>query len=29
MYAYIEELVERKEHEPGDDLISRLVTDYV
>ncbi len=29
MYAYIEELVERKEHDPGDDLISRLVTDYV
>jgi cytochrome P450 len=29
MYAYIEELVKRKEHEPGDDLISRLVTDYV
>lgn len=29
MYAYIQELVDRKEHEPGDDLISRLVTDYV
>jgi cytochrome P450 len=29
MYAYIQELVERKEREPGDDLISRLVTDYV
>jgi cytochrome P450 len=29
MYAYIQELVERKECEPGDDLISRLVTDYV
>ncbi|OBK65132.1 cytochrome P450 [Mycobacterium sp. 1165178.9] len=29
MYAYIEELVERKAHEPGDDLISRLVTEYV
>src|SRR5947209_2598656 len=29
MYAYIEELVERKEREPGDDLISRLVTQYV
>ena len=29
MYAYIEELVKRKEREPGDDLISRLVTDYV
>jgi cytochrome P450 len=29
MYGYIEELVKRKEHEPGDDLISRLVTDYV
>ena len=24
MYAYIEELVQRKEREPGDDLISRL-----
>jgi cytochrome P450 len=29
MYAYIEELVRRKEGEPGDDLISRLVTEYV
>ena len=29
MYAYIEELVQRKAREPGDDLISRLVTDYV
>jgi cytochrome P450 len=29
MYAYIEELVERKEREPGDDLISRLVTEYI
>jgi cytochrome P450 len=29
MYAYIEELVQRKEREPGDDLISHLVTDYV
>jgi cytochrome P450 len=29
MYSYIEELVERKEREPGDDLISRLVTEYV
>ncbi|WP_083746215.1 cytochrome P450 [Mycobacterium numidiamassiliense] len=29
MYAYLEELVERKEREPGDDLISRLVTEYV
>jgi cytochrome P450 len=29
MYAYIQELVERKEREPGDDLISRLITDYV
>lgn len=29
MYAYIEELVQRKECEPGDDLISRLVTEYV
>jgi cytochrome P450 len=29
MYAYIEELVERKERAPGDDLISRLVTEYV
>ena len=29
MFAYIPELVERKEHEPSDDLISRLVTDHV
>jgi cytochrome P450 len=29
MYAYIEELVKRKEREPGDDLISRLLTEYV
>ena len=29
MFAYIQELVERKEREPGDDLISRLVTEYV
>jgi cytochrome P450 len=29
MYAYIQKLVDRKEHDPGDDLISRLVTDYV
>ena len=29
MYAYIRELVARKEREPGDDLISRLVTEYV
>jgi cytochrome P450 len=29
MYAYIEELVKRKEREPGNDLISRLVTEYV
>jgi cytochrome P450 len=29
MYAYIQELVKRKEREPGDDLISRLVTEYV
>ncbi|WP_422590854.1 cytochrome P450 [Mycobacterium sp.] len=29
MYLYIQELVARKEREPGDDLISRLVTDYV
>ena len=26
---HVEEMVERKEREPGDDLISRLVTDYV
>jgi cytochrome P450 len=29
MYVYIQELVNRKEHEPGDDLISHLVTDYI
>jgi cytochrome P450 len=29
MYAYLEELVQRKERDPGDDLISRLVTEYV
>jgi cytochrome P450 len=29
MYAYIQELVARKEREPDDDLISRLITDYV
>jgi len=29
MYAYIQELVGRREHDPGDDMISRLVTDYV
>jgi cytochrome P450 len=29
MFAYLWELVERKETEPGDDLMSRLVTDYV
>jgi cytochrome P450 len=29
MYMYIQELVARKEREPGDDLISRLITDYV
>jgi cytochrome P450 len=29
MYRYIQELVERKAREPGDDLISRLITDYV
>ena len=29
MYLYILDLVDRKEHDPGDDLISRLVTDYV
>ena len=29
MYSYIEELVQRKECEPGDDLISRLITEYV
>ncbi len=29
MFGYLWELVERKETEPGDDLMSRLVTDYV
>lgn len=29
MYAYIQQLVDRKECEPGDDLISHLVTEYV
>ena len=29
MYNYIQDLVVHKEDEPGDDLISRLVTDYV
>jgi cytochrome P450 len=29
MYSYIGQLVERKEREPGDDLISRLVIEYV
>ena len=29
MYAYIQELVRRKEREPGDDLISRLATEYI
>jgi cytochrome P450 len=29
MYFYILELVDRKAHSPGDDLISHLVTDYV
>src|SRR6202041_2140174 len=29
MYGSIQELVNRREHDPGDDLISRLVTDYV
>jgi cytochrome P450 len=29
MYVYIQELVARKEREPGDDLISRLITDFV
>jgi cytochrome P450 len=29
MYVYIQELVARKQREPGDDLISRLITDYV
>jgi cytochrome P450 len=29
MFGYLWELVERKGREPGDDLMSRLVTDYV
>ena len=29
LFGYLYELVERKERQPGDDLISRLVTDYV
>jgi cytochrome P450 len=29
MFGYLWELVERKERDPGDDLMSRLVTDYV
>ena len=29
MYGYIEDLVRRKERDPGDDLISRLVTEQV
>ncbi len=29
MYVYIQELVDRRVHDPGDDLISRLVTGYV
>jgi cytochrome P450 len=29
MYSYIQDLVARKERDPGDDLISRLITDYV
>ena len=29
MFAYIQELVQRKQREPGDDLISRLITEYV
>jgi cytochrome P450 len=29
MYVYIQELVARKARQPGDDLISRLITDYV
>ena len=29
MYVYIQELVERKEREPGDDMISRLATEYI
>jgi cytochrome P450 len=29
LFGYMSDLVERKEREPGDDLISRLITDYV
>jgi cytochrome P450 len=29
MFAYMTELVDRKTREPGDDLLSKLVTDYV
>jgi cytochrome P450 len=29
LFAYMFELVERKEREPGDDLISRLISDHV
>jgi cytochrome P450 len=29
MYAYIQELVRHKERQPGDDLISRLATEYI
>jgi cytochrome P450 len=29
MYVYIQELVDRRSHDPSDDLISRLVVDYV
>jgi cytochrome P450 len=29
MFTYIRELVDRKEHDPSDDLMSRLVTEYV
>jgi cytochrome P450 len=29
LFGYMSELVERKEREPGDDLISRLITDHV
>ncbi len=29
MFGYLWELVERKEREPGDDMMSRLVNDYV
>ncbi|HET6736912.1 MAG TPA: cytochrome P450 [Mycobacterium sp.] len=29
IFTYIRELVDRKEHDPSDDLMSRLVTDYV